>query len=102
MIRHIVMLNLLSDYDPTELSAVMDGLARLGEVLPGFVGFEHGPNRDFENKSADYPYVFMCTFESAADVEVYANDPKHQALGGRLVAMCNGGADGIMVVDIEV
>ena len=102
MIRHIVMLNLLSDYDPTELSAVMDGLARLGEVLPGFVGFEHGPNRDFEKKSVDYPYGFICTFESADDVSVYANDPRHQALGGRLVAMCNGGGAGIMVLDIDV
>ena len=102
MIRHIVMLNLKANHDPDELAAVMTGLDALRSEISGYIGFEHGPNRDFEKKSVDYPYGFICTFESANDVSVYANDPRHQALGGRLVAMCNGGGDGIMVLDIDV
>lgn len=99
MIQHIVMLSLPVDYDQIPLQDVMDGLAALD--LPGFVGFTHGPNRDFEAKSPDYPYGFICTFADAASLRTYAADPGHQALGARLVALC-GGAERIMVIDLEV
>ena len=99
MIRHVVLLRLEEGYDPVELIAVMSGLAALD--LPGFVGFEHGPNRDLESKTPDYPYGFICTFETIAALETYAADPGHQALGAGLVALCGGG-DGIMVMDLEV
>lgn len=100
MIRHIVMLNLPEGHNAAELEDVMDGLSRLN--IAGFEGFEHGPNRDFESKSQDYPYGFICHFSDAAALERYAMDPNHQALGGRLVALCNGGANGIMVMDLDV
>lgn len=99
MIRHIVMLRLQEGYDPVELISVMSGLGAL--ELPGFAGFEHGPNRDLEQKTLDYPYGFICTFDNVAALEVYAADPGHQALGARLVALCGGG-DGIMVMDLEI
>lgn len=100
MIRHIVMLRLKDGYDPVELLAVLTGLATLD--LPGLVGFEHGPNRDFEGKSQDYPYGFVCSFTDQAALQLYAGDAQHRALGARLVALCEGGADGIMVVDLDV
>ena len=100
MIQHIVMLRLSEDADPTELADVMDSLASLD--LPGFVGFQHGANLDFERKTQDYLYGFIATFTDAAAVADYASDPGHQALGGRLVAMCDGGGDGIMVMDLDL
>ena len=80
----------------------MAGLAALGAAMDGFDRFTHGPNRDYEGKSADYPYGFVCEFSDPAALQVYANDPRHRALGARLVAMCQGGGDGIMVIDLEV
>lgn len=99
MIQHIVMLGLLDGYDAGELDTVMRGLAALD--LPGFIGFSHGANRDFEGKSPDYPYGFIGTFTDAAALKLYAADPDHQALGARLVSLC-GGADAIMVIDLEL
>ncbi len=99
MIRHIVMLNLSARDD---LPAVMDGLGGLIGQIDGFTGFEHGPNIDAEGKSPDYPYGFVCTFRDRAALDAYAADPRHRALGARLVAMCNGGGDGIMVFDLDV
>lgn len=99
MIQHVVALNLLARVDREELVAVMDGLAGLD--LQGFVGFAHGPNRDFENKSRGYPYGFICTFTDADALARYATDPDHRALGARLVALCNDGAAGIMVFDFD-
>ena len=99
MIRHVVMLGLEEGYDPVELIAVMSGLAALD--LPGFTAFDHGPNRDLEQKTPAYPYGFICTFDDVAALQAYATDPGHQALGARLVALC-GGAEQIMVMDLEV
>lgn len=102
MIQHIVMLSLKDDASEAELASVMAGLAALGATLEGFEGFQHGPNHDFEQKTQDYPYGFICAFADKAALDIYANNPDHQALGGRLVAMCKGGGDGIMVMDIAV
>ncbi|WP_166418208.1 Dabb family protein [Cochlodiniinecator piscidefendens] len=101
MISHVVMLALKPDHDPAECDAVMRDLASLMECLDGFRGLSHGPNRDFEQKSQQYPYGFICEFSDRSALERYANDPRHQALGAKLVKQCTGGADGIMVLDIE-
>ena len=99
MIQHIVMLNLS---DRGDLPAVMDGLAGLVGEIDGFTEFAHGANIDLEMKSQNYAYGFICAFTDQAALERYAADPRHQALGGRLVAMCEGGGDGIMVIDLAV
>lgn len=99
MIRHIVMLNLPAGYDVDALAGIMDGLADLD--LTGFDRFEHGPNRDLENRTPDYPYGFICTFADLAALQRYAADPAHQALGSRLVTLCGGG-ERIMVMDLDV
>lgn len=101
MIRHIVMLELAADAQADELAAVMDGLAALSSDIPGWIGFAHGPNRDFEGKSARYPYGFTCDFTDADALHRYAGDARHQALGARLVGLCEGGAAGIMVIDLD-
>ena len=100
MIQHIVMLQLNSTHDSEELAAVMDGLDSL--VIAGFRNFQHGPNRDVENKSPDYPYGFICSFNDLAALDRYASDPTHQILGTRLCTLCVGGIKGIMVMDIQV
>lgn len=102
MIRHIVLLALRDDHDTAELDQIMTQLAALVDHLPGFTAFEHGPNRDFENKTTRYPYGFIGTFTDTVALSTYAGDARHSALGARLVDLCDGGADGIMVADLEV
>jgi len=101
MIRHVVMLELNPGHDALELADVMAGLGKLVGKIDGFKAFEHGPNRDLEKKSQAYPYGFICTFEDEASLRGYAVHPDHKAQGARLVAMCQGGADGIMVMDLD-
>jgi len=102
MLQHIVLLNPASDAGLATMIDAMDQLAAVADKIPGMTGFQHGPNRDFEAKSQDYPYGFICTFTDQAALEAYANDPDHQRAGGILVANCKGGANGIFVVDLEV
>lgn len=100
MILHAVYLSLPEDVDEQELGAVMDGLSALVGGIDGFVGFEHGPNIDAEGKSPEAPYGFHGRFADRAALDRYAADPRHQALGARLVALCKGAA-GIKVYDID-
>ena len=101
MIQHIVTLRLRDGVGPDGLQDLMQGLADLVPQIDGFTGFQHGPNLDVEQKSPDFPYGFVCTFEDVAALDRYAGDARHQALGARLVALCHGGPDGIMVYDLE-
>jgi hypothetical protein len=95
------MLRLAAGTDAAALDNVMRALAALVGRIEGCSGFCAGPNRDYEGKSPGYAYGFTLDARDAAALAVYAVDPDHLALAARLVAMCQGGADGIMVFDIE-
>ena len=99
MIRHCVMLQLPERYDRSELTSVMNGLAMVAERLDGCSGFVAGENRDYEDKSPEYPYGFTIDFDNATALSGYAKDPEHRALGQRLVTLCEG-AERITVFDI--
>lgn len=97
---HVVALGL--DAAPgAELAEVMAGLGALAGRIDGFDAFAHGPNVDVEGKTPDHPYAFVCTFRDRAALAAYAEDPRHRALGARLVALCGGDPDRIRVYDIE-
>lgn len=100
MILHSVYVQTVADTSQ-ELAAVMEGLAALMDQIEGFSAFQHGPNIDVEGKSPEAPYGFICTFDDRAALDRYATNPDHKTLGARLVALC-GGADRIMVYDLEV
>lgn len=102
MIRHAVYCRLRADVSEAEVADVMQALSDLRDVIDGMTGFEWGPNRDFEGKSAGFDVGFVCTFEDAAAHARYLPHPDHKAAGARLLALCDGGADGIMVFDLEV
>ena len=100
MILHAVYLGLRRDADPAEFADVMAGLEGLVGEIGGLQDLVHGPNIDVEGKSPEAPYGFHATFTDRAALDRYANDPRHQALGARLVALC-GGADRIKIYDLE-
>ena len=101
MILHAVYLSLPEGADPNALAHVMKGLTALVGDIDGFTAFHHGPNIDAEGKSPEAHYGFHGHFTDRAALDGYAADPRHRALGARLVALC-GGADRIKVYDIDV
>lgn len=101
MILHAVFLNLSANADTDVLFNAMMDLEGLVGVIDGFTVFEHGTNVDAEGKSPDHPYGFLCTFTDRAALDRYAADPRHRAIGARLVGLCRGGADGIVVYDLD-
>ncbi|MCF7698205.1 Dabb family protein [Loktanella sp. M215] len=97
MIDHIVLLHLKPDHDAIALAAVMDGLAALVGDIKGFTAFRHGPNRDYEGRSPAFAHGFTAQFHDSLALAVYADDPRHKALGARLMALC----EDILVADVE-
>ena len=101
MIIHCVFCNMRGDVSAAARVGIFEELKAFSEGLEGMLGFEHGPNRDFERKSQDYSDGFVMRFADAAALQAYAVHPTHQALGARLCEMCKDGGDGITVFDIE-
>lgn len=102
MILHCVYCDLRPDLALGAWEEVVGALETFALSLDGVLAFEHGPNRDFEAKSAPYTAGFIMRCESRAALEVYAEHPRHKALGQALTALCEGGGAGIMVFDLEL
>ena len=86
----------------SERAEVFEGLSNLSMSLDGILSFEVGPNRDFEGKSPDYSDGFVIRFTDKGALARYAEHPEHLALGAKLFTICEGGADGIIVFDLDI
>ncbi|MEN0086829.1 MAG: Dabb family protein [Pseudomonadota bacterium] len=78
----------------------MDDLSAVVEKMEGASDFSFGPNADFEKSTPEHSHGFIIRFTSEAALQAYAEDPEHQAVGAKLVAMCKGGKAGISVFDL--
>lgn len=101
MLKHCVFVQFKSEYTSAQRLAALEAFKVVGEDVEGMLDFAHGPNRDFENKSPAYGEGFIITFRDRAAHLEYERHPTHVRLGQDLVAMCEGGYDGIMVYDLD-
>ena len=102
MILHCVFCNFRDDVPRAARFGVMQDLRDLCAGFDGVLGFDFGTNLDFEKKSQDHGEGFIIRFADRAAVDVYAGNARHKELGGQLCDLCVGGADGIIVYDLEV
>lgn len=103
MIRHIVALRFRKGTTAQEKQALYDDLAGLRERIDGILDF-----RSFANVSVETPLVrgfddlFWFDFQDIATRDAYLVDPVHQAIGTRIVAALEGGAEGVFVADVAL
>lgn len=102
MIEHVVMIRPASGHDADALREVLEGLAALVGQIDGLMRLRFGPNRDFEGRSPGFTHGFIASLADAGALARYGADPRHRALGARLVACCEGGVAGLMVIDLEL
>lgn len=103
MIRHFVVLKFRDTVDDATKAALYDDLRRLGDHLPGMVGFHAGRNVSVETELIRGNHdAFWVDFADVAARDAYLADEKHRQVGARIVSHTVGGADGVTVVDIEL
>jgi hypothetical protein len=103
MIRHIVALRFRAGTTPATKATLYRDLAALRGHIDGILDFRH-----FDNVSVETPLVrgfndvFWFDFRDTAVRDAYLVDAAHQALGARVVAELEGGADGVFVFDVAL
>jgi len=103
MIRHCVFIRFRSGILPGEIDALFDEITALKAHLPGIVAVHVAPNSSPETgMDKGYSRGFIVDFTDAAARDAYLVDPEHQKVGAGLVAAAEGGADGIVVYDLEI
>ena len=102
MIRHIVLTRFADGTDEATIAGIYAGLSEVTEKMPGARGFGGGRSKSPEQIERGYMHGFTVDFDSWDDLQAYADDPEHQALGSQIVANAEGGIDGVLVLDIEI
>ena len=103
MIRHIVALRFREGVTQAEKDALYTDLRALQGHIGGIMDF-----RSFANVSVEAPVVrgfrdlFWFDFRDEAVRDAYLADAAHQAIGAGIVARCEGGIDGVFVMDIAL
>ena len=102
MIRHIVLVRFRPEVPPAEIAAIGEALRALVGRLDGFVACHGGPDVNFEGMDRGYRHGFVLDFADSAARRRYHDAPEHRPISAALVAAAEGGANGILVVDLEV
>ncbi|MEO9460183.1 MAG: Dabb family protein [Lentilitoribacter sp.] len=103
MIRHCVFLKFKTEISDTEKQFLYGELKALGAILPGIVKFDALANSSPEiGMDKGYSDGFIIDFDTAKSRDIYLDAPEHKAVGAKLVAASQGGADGILVYDMEI
>lgn len=103
MIRHCVFIKFkdsVSKSQKTDLFNQIDALKlRLHGILGVHIGTNVSPETGMDKGFSD---GFIIDFATATDRDMYLEDAEHQQIGSRLVKAAEGGADGILVYDLEI
>jgi Stress responsive A/B Barrel Domain len=99
MIRHTVLLKLRSTANATHIFAAINSLQ---SQIPGIVSITTGADSSPEGLQRGYTHGFTVDFRDAAARDAYLPHPAHQKVGAMIVAACEGGIDGVLVLDWEI
>ncbi len=103
MIRHFVALHFRAGTPADVKSNLMSELASLSDRIVGIADFQVRPNISVEDPLVrGFRDVFWFDFKDENVRDAYLQDEVHQAIGSRIVAELEGGADGVFVCDYKV
>jgi hypothetical protein len=103
MIRHCVFIHFDESVRSADVTAMLDEIVALKNDLPGIVHVHIGANASPElGMDKGFSNGFIVDFDSAAARDRYLDDERHKKVGAKLVASAVGGAEGILVYDMEI
>ncbi len=96
MIRHVVLMKLRDDADAALIFAALKDLQN---HVAGILAISTGVDCSPEGLQRGHTHGFTVDFVDAAARDGYLPHPAHQKVGAMIVAACEGGVDGIVVLD---
>ena len=100
MIRHLVALRFKPGTPDETKQGLYDDLAALSGRIDGILDFQSRRNVSVEDEMVrGFRDLFWFDFRDEAVRDAYLVDEVHRAIGARIVAELEGGADGVFVCD---
>lgn len=78
MLRHVVMFKFKETSSKEDVQKVVDAFRSLKKSIPEVAAFEYGTDNSPEGLGNDFTHIFLVTFKSEKDREVYLPHPKHK------------------------
>jgi hypothetical protein len=99
MVTHMVLLRIRKDVPQTKVDEVLGELAGLRGKVPGIVGFSCGKYSSPEGLHRGFTHGFCMTFADAAARDAYLPHPEHEKVKQSVLAVLDGGLDGVIAFD---
>jgi Stress responsive A/B Barrel Domain len=99
MIRHVVLMKLRV---AAQASQIFTALQALQSEISGILAISTGSDCSPEGLQRGFTHGFTVDFVDAAARDGYLPHPAHQKVGAMIVAACEGGVDGVLVLDWEI
>jgi Stress responsive A/B Barrel Domain len=99
MIRHVVFLKLRNANEALDIFAALKSLQ---SKITGIIAITTGVDCSPEGLQRGYTHGFTVDFIDASARDAYLPHPAHQKVGAMIVAACEGGVDGVLVLDWEI
>jgi len=101
MIHHLVLLRIRKDAAPAAVERMFQALAGLQAKIPGILSFSGGPYSSPEGLNRGYTHGFAMTFRDAAARDAYLPHPEHEKVKEIVLALLDGGLDGVLAFDFQ-
>lgn len=99
MMTHMVLLRLRTDVPKHEVDRVFGELAALRAKIPGLLSFTGGAYSSPEGLHRGFTHGFCMTFRDAAARDVYLLHAEHENVKKSVLALLDGGLDGVIAFD---
>ena len=101
MIVHVVLLKVRRNVPAADVASVFESIGALRAAIPGITSYAWGPYQSPEGLNRGFTHGFTMTFTDAAARDAYLPHPKHEVVKARVLAILDGGIDGVLAFDFE-
>jgi len=99
MITHMVLLRVRKEVPSKEMDRVFAELAGLRGRIPGILSYAGGTYFSPEGLNRGFTHGFCMTFQDAAARDAYLPHPEHEKVKKLVLAVLDGGLDGVVAFD---
>ena len=99
MMTHMVLLRIRKDVPKKQVDAVFAELASLKTKIAGIRSYSAGPYSSRGGLNRGFTHGFCMTFEDAAARDAYLPHPEHEKVKKSVLAVLDGGLDGVIAFD---